>query len=165
MPLYTEVTFKPPLAAQELIADIKAIEARMQNCVPVFSALQPKVVEMHKQHFEDAIHPSKWVLKASTIKKKKRLGYPLTPLVRTGKMRSKIGDWIPAPTPYEMRVGTTGHPARVHHYGVPKGAMPGKPNYELPARQYIGVTEDEAMRVRTAIHGYITTGKVDVSGV
>lgn len=162
MALHTQVTIPAPRIINDYIKHIQTIERRMIDCRPVFTRLQPAIADMHKKHFNESNLPSKWVLKPSTIKLKKRLGVPNPerPLVRTGRMLEALGNVRPAPQPGEFSVGTNGWPAVIHHNGVAKGRIASKPNYSLPKRQYTIVTDQEVQWVRYTIYRYMLTGMV-----
>jgi len=164
MELVLDITFDPKAGLSDALVKVKGIDQRAQACQPILMRVQEKVAQYHIDHFNQMIHPGnkKWVLKDSTIKKKRKKGsrFPERPLIDTGEMQSLINDHKPKPSNQRMECGTTSPIAKIHHYGVPKGAMPGKPNYELPKRQFIGLTAEEITNIWRMIHAYVSRGNL-----
>ena len=46
--------------------------------------------------------------------------------------------------------------ARVHHFGETDAVNPGGPQYKYPARELLGITEDDASSLRDALMAHFT---------
>jgi phage gpG-like protein len=125
------------------LADIHALLEKLSNFEPVLETMAQYAAYYQQQNFADqgVTFGDEWPpLAPSTIDEKKRLGYPDTPLVRTGNLRDAIG--------HTIVMGTDGISVTV---GISKAQVPYAVYHDsneprksrLPQRVLVAVTDEE----------------------
>lgn len=143
--------------ARRRIAEMKW---RADNLIPAWDALLDWWAAENRKHF--ATRGQRWrtpwpPLADSTITEKLRLGYPIDPLVRTGRMRSQL---VGRPLGFErltqtsMAAGTRLERAVFHQRGTRR----------MPRRQLVNATQVTREQAATsAVRSWIVSGRATVN--
>jgi len=146
---------------------IDTLSERILNLEPVWRQIAKDLMELETQIFatQGAVIGKPWApLSQKTIRQKQRKGFPLEPLVRTGRLRASLTDESSNEMILDIdNLGLTFGSARlvdrgdwflapIHHYGAPKRNIPARAL--MPENQFL--TERFRERWQMLFMNYIT---------
>lgn len=152
-----------PAAIRELKKRIRGMRERSEDLSPAWEALLDWFADQNTQQFltRGARYRDPWPpLAAATIAEKERLGYPLDPLVRTGRLRESLTRRplaVELITPSRVSAGTDVDYAKHHQYGAPRANLPRRALF-VPGQ----IRAEQA--ATSAVANYIIRGEQRVGG-
>jgi len=135
---------------QLVIHFIDSYSERLQNLEPVWRQIAKDLMELEAQIFatQGGIIGKTWApLSPKTVRQKQRKGFPLEPLVRTGRLRASLTDESSSEMILEIEpLGLTFGSARetdrgdwflapIHHFGAPRRNIPARAL--MPENQFL----------------------------
>jgi len=124
---------------------LEAMRERAQDARPAWSSFTNWLVDNVHNQFQT--RGTRWgtpwaPLRPATIAEKRRLGYPLDPLIRTRRLEHSLTRRpmdIERLSPRDMEVGTRVPYAIYHHNGAPRANLPRRPLWDAERIRREGV--------------------------
>jgi len=145
--------------------ELTRIGGRAGDLRPVFEHLRPEYVqEVEKRFKSQGSYSGKgWPrLKLSTLKDRKRKGYPPGPiLVRSGALRdSLVSNTMNTINTVRRKYWEYGSriPYAIYHQST-------RPRRKLPRRAFLFISNKFRLRTIRAFHSYVVTGKVSTGEI
>jgi phage gpG-like protein len=126
---------------ENVLFAVDTLSERVQNFEPVWRQIAKDLMELEEQIFatQGSVIGKPWApLSPKTIRQKQRKGFPLEPLVRTGRLRASLtdetsGEMILDIDPLGLTFGSARPVDRgdwwlapIHHFGAPRRNIPAR---------------------------------------
>jgi phage gpG-like protein len=139
---------------ENVLFAVDTLSERVQNFEPVWRQIAKDLMELEEQIFatQGSVIGRPWApLSPKTIRQKQRKGFPLEPLVRTGRLRASLTDESSDEMVLDIDpLGVTFGSARlvdrgdwflapIHHFGAPRRNIPARalmPDNQFLAERY-----------------------------
>jgi phage gpG-like protein len=139
---------------ENVLFAVDTLSERVQNLEPVWRQIAKDLMELEEQIFatQGSVIGRPWApLSPKTIRQKQRKGFPLEPLVRTGRLRASLTDESSDEMVLDIDpLGLTFGSARlvdrgdwflapIHHFGAPRRNIPARalmPDNQFLAERY-----------------------------
>jgi phage gpG-like protein len=139
---------------ENVLFAVDTLSERVQNFEPVWRQIAKDLMELEEQIFatQGSVIGRPWApLSPKTIRQKQRKGFPLEPLVRTGRLRASLTDESSDEMVLDIDpLGLTFGSARlvdrgdwflapIHHFGAPRRNIPARalmPDNQFLAERY-----------------------------
>jgi hypothetical protein len=135
---------------ENVLFAVDTLSERVQNFEPVWRQIAKDLMELEEQIFatQGSVIGKPWApLSPKTIRQKQRKGFPLEPLVRTGRLRASLTDESSNEMVLDIDpLGLTFGSARlvdrgdwflapIHHFGAPRRNIPAR--VLMPDNQFL----------------------------